>query len=211
MIETWNIKGHVLEYIDESHTYLVDGIIVPSITTILKIKFGNKYDGISKEVLDKAAQKGTRVHEAIEKLCKIGEVEDLKEVKNFIFLQKQYKFEVLDNEVPIILFINNVPVAAGRLDLVLKIGDKIGLGDIKRTSVLDKEYLAYQLNLYRIGYFQSYGVKAEFLKGLHLREDKRKFVNIPINEELSFKLVNEYLEKEKLKNEYTKRQTSHDI
>ena len=197
MIETWNIKGHILEYIDETHTYLVDGVIVPSITTILKLKFGNKYDGISKEVLDKAAQKGTRVHEAIENFCKTGEIVDLKEVKNFMFLQRQYKFDVLDNEVPIILFKDNVPIAAGRLDLVLKIDDKIGLGDIKRTSVLDKEYLAYQLNLYRIGYFQSYGVKTDFLKGLHLREDKRKFVNIPINEALPFDLVNEYLEKEK--------------
>ena len=69
-METWEIKGHVVEYIDESHTYLVDGIILPSITQILKVKFGNKYQGISKEVLDNAAAKGTRVHEAIEKWYK---------------------------------------------------------------------------------------------------------------------------------------------
>lgn len=199
MIETWNIKGHVLEYIDEIHTYICDGIVLPSITTILKLKFGNKYDNVSKNVLDKASKKGTHLHKAIEKLCKTGEVEDLKEVKNFMFLQKQYKFEVLDNEVPIILFIDDKPVCAGRLDLVLKMDDKIGLGDIKRTSVLDKEYLAYQLNLYRIGYFQSYDVKIDFLKGVHLRDDKRKFLNIPINEEMPLKLVNEYLEKEEKK------------
>lgn len=198
MIESWNIKGHVLEYIDETHTYICDGVILPSITTILKLKFGNKYDNVSKDVLDRAAQKGTHVHNAIEKLCKTGEVEDLKEVKNFMFLQKQYKFDVLDNEVPILLFIDDKPVSAGRLDLVLKIDDKTGLGDIKRTSVLDKEYLSYQLNLYRLGYQQSYGVDIEFLKGVHLREDKRKFLNIPINEELPLKLVREYLEKEEI-------------
>lgn len=195
-MEAWNIKGHELEYIDETHTYLVDGVIVPSITQILKIKFGNKYAGIDKDVLQRAADKGTEVHEAIEKLCKTGEVEELKEVKNFIFLQKQYKFEVLDNEVPIILFRNDEPVAAGRLDLVLKIDDKVGGGDIKRTSTLDKEYLAYQLNLYRIGYRQCYGIEWEFLKGFHLREDVRKFVNIPVNENLAWKLVNDYLEME---------------
>lgn len=195
-MNTWDIKGHELEYIDETHTYLVDGVIVPSITQILKIKFGKKYEGINQEVLKQAADKGTEVHEAIENFCKTGEVKELKEVKNFIFLQKQYKFEVLDNEVPIILFKNDEPIAAGRLDLVLKMNDVIGGGDIKRTSTLDKEYLAYQLNLYRIGYRQCYGVEWEFLKGLHLREDVRKFVNLPINENMVWKLVDEYLEKE---------------
>lgn len=192
-METWNIKGYELEYIDETHTYLVDGVIMPSITQILKVKFGNKYAGVSAEVLQNAAEKGTAVHEAIEMYCKTGEEIDLKEVKNFKFLQKQYKFEVVDNEVPIILFKDDEPIAAGRLDLVLKIDDVIGGGDIKRTSSLDKEYLAYQLNLYRIGYRQCYGIEWEFLKGLHLREDVRKFVNLPINENMAWKLVNEYL------------------
>lgn len=197
-METWEINNHYLEYIDETHTYLVDGVVVPSITQILKIKFGNKYNGVSKEVLNRAAEKGTAVHEAIEKLCKTGEAEDLKEVKNFMFLQKQYKFNVLENEVPIILFRNDIPIAAGRLDLVLKMDGQIGGGDIKRTSTLDKEYLAYQLNLYRIGYRQCYGVEWEFLRGVHLREDVRKFVTIPINENMAWKLVNDYLESEEL-------------
>ena len=192
-MNTWEIKGHVLEYYDDTHTYLVDGIIVPSITQILKIKFKNKYSGVNEKILNRASEKGIQVHEAIEKLCKTGEAEDLKEVKNFIFLQKQYKFNTLDNEVPIILFKDNIPVGAGRLDLVLEENQKIGLGDIKRTSILDKEYLAYQLNLYRIGYQQCYDKEITFLKGIHLREDVRKYVSIPINEELAKKLVEKYI------------------
>ena len=192
-MNTWELNGHILEYFDDTHTYLVDGIIVPSITQILKIKFKNKYNGVNEEVLNRASQRGTEVHEAIEKLCKNGEVEDLKEVKNFMFLQKQYKFNVLDNEVPIILFKDETPVGAGRLDLVLEENNQLGLGDIKRTSVLDKEYLAYQLNLYKIGYQQCYGKEITFLKGIHLREDVRKYVNIPINEMIVNNLVEEYI------------------
>ena len=193
---TWEIKGHVLEYYDDTHTYLVDGLLVPSITQILSIKFGNKYDGVSKRVLNRAAEKGNILHEEIEKLCKTGKAEDLKEVKNFKFLQKQYKFEVLENEIPIILFKEDEPIAAGRIDLVLKMDGVIGGADIKRTSVLDKEYLAYQLNLYRIGYKQSYDIEWEYLKGIHLREDVRKFVNIPINETMTWQLVEKYLKGE---------------
>lgn len=198
-METWEIKGHTLEYIDETHQYICDGVLIPSITQIMKVKFGNKYNGVSKEILNNAAKKGTEVHEAIELLCKTGEVKDLKEVKNFMFLQKQYKFEVLENEVPIILFKDDKPIAGGRLDLVLQMKGLIGGGDIKRTSTLDKEYLAYQLNLYRIGYRQCYGVEWQFLKGLHLREDTRRFIDLPINENMAWALIDEYLEREKRK------------
>jgi hypothetical protein len=200
-MESWEIKGHTLEYIDETHTYLVDGVIVPSITQIMKIKFGNKYNNIPKEILNNAAKKGTEVHEAIERLCKTGEVTDLKEVKNFMFLQKQYKFEVLENEIPIILFKNDKPIAGGRLDLVLRQNGVVGGADIKRTSNLDKKYLEAQLNLYRIGYRQCYGVEWEFLKGLHLRENVRRFVDLPINENMAWSLINEYLEREGKEND----------
>ncbi len=192
-MDTYEIKGHTIEYIDDIHCYLCDGIILPSVTTILKIKFGNKYKGIDETVLKRASEKGTEVHNAIEKYCKNGIESDLKELKNFKFLKKQYKFNVLDNEVPILIFKDDEPVAVGRLDLVLKDGEEVGLGDIKRTSVLDKEYLAYQLNLYRIGYMQSYGMDIKFLKGLHLREDIRKYVNIPINEKMALELLDKYL------------------
>lgn len=191
-METWEIKGHTLEYIDETHTYLVDGVIKPSITQILKVKFGNKYDSVDKDVLQRASELGTATHKAIEDYCKLGIESDLKELNNFKFLQLQFGFKVIDNELPIILFQNGIPVACGRLDLVL---DDNGpcLGDIKRTSVLDKEYLAYQLNLYRIGYQQCYGMEIKGLRGLHLREDVRKYIELPINEEMAIDLLNEYL------------------
>lgn len=188
------IGGHYLEYYEDGHIYLVDGVVVPSITQLLRIRFGNKYSGVSRDVLNRAAEAGTAVHEAIERYCVDGAESDLPEVRNFKFLQKQYKFRVLENETPVILFLNDEPIAAGRLDLVLEMGGRIGGADIKRTSTLDKEYLAYQLNLYRIAYRQTYGEEWEFLRGIHLRGDTRKFVTIPVNEDMAWQLVHEYLE-----------------
>ena len=191
------IAGHTLEYIDDIHVYLCDGVIVPSVTQILKLKFGNKYNNVSSQTLQRAAEKGTEVHEAIENYCKHGTESDLVEVRNFKFLQKQYKFKVLDNEVPVILFKDGKPIAAGRVDLGRGMDGRIGGGDIKRTSTLDKNYLGYQLNLYRIAYMQCYDVAWQFLKGVHLRENVRKFIDIPINEQLAWDLVEEYLKGEK--------------
>lgn len=187
------IAGHTLEYFDDEHIYLVDGIKMPSVTQILQTKFGKKYEHVSPAVLKKAAEAGNAVHDAIYSLCKTGEYTDLPEVKNFLFLQKQYNFEVIDNEVPVVLFFNDEPIAAGRLDIVLKNETgQLGGADIKRTSVLDKEHLAYQLNIYRIAYRQTYGIEWEFLKGLHLRENVRKYVDIPIDENLAWKLIHEW-------------------
>ena len=196
-METWEIKGGTLEYDDETHTYLYEGLILPSITQILKIRFNKKYDGVDANILNRASQKGTEIHKAIENLCKTGEVEDYEEVRNFLFLKKHYKFNVIDNELPVVLFDDDgIPIACGRLDLVLEINDGLYLADIKRTSSLDKEYLGYQLNLYRIAYQQCYGQTIKGLRGLHLREKTRKFVPIPIKEEMAWELVKEYLEKE---------------
>lgn len=197
MQETWKIKGHTVEFIEDEHIYLCDGIILPSITQILKIKFGNKYDGVSKEVLQRASELGTAVHQAIEdyekyKIDNVG----CTELRNYKFLKKTYKFECLDNEIPVILFKDDEPVACGRLDLVLEENREIGLGDIKRTSTLDKEYLTYQLNLYKIAFEQCYGKAIKFLRGIHLRNDVRKYIPLPINENMALSLLNEYLEKE---------------
>ena len=193
-MEEWNIKGHDVEFIGDTHQYIVDGIVVPSITQILKVKFNKKYDGIPKETLQRASEKGTQMHEVIEKWCKNGEESDLVELRNFKFLKRQYNFSVMQNEVPVILWHDDEIIGAGRLDMVISMNGQVGLADLKRTSTLDKDYLGYQLNLYRIAYQQSYGTEIGFLRGIHLREDVRKFVQIPINEELTLKLIEEWRE-----------------
>lgn len=202
-VETWEIKGYTLEYIDEIHQYLVDGLCIPSITQLIKVKFGNKYKDVSPEVLKKAANKGTEMHEAIELYELEGKESDIPELRNYKFLKKHYKWEVLKSEIPIILFKDGQPIAAGRLDQVIQIDDKKGINDLKRTSVFDKNYVALQTNLYRIGYQQSYDEQIDFVSGLHLRDNTRKFYKLPVNEEYAESVIEEYLTKKKL-DEYIK-------
>jgi hypothetical protein len=118
---------------------------------------------------------------------------DLPEVRNFLFLQKAFKFEVVDNEVPVILFHAQEPICAGRLDLVIKTDEGLGLADIKRTSVLDRDYLFYQLNIYKIAYEQCYWQDISFLKGIHLKGNQRRYAHIPINGPMAWELVADYM------------------
>ena len=63
-MESWSIKGGTLEYDDDTHTYFYEGLILPSITQILQLRFGKKYDGIDTEILTRAAERGTEIHKA---------------------------------------------------------------------------------------------------------------------------------------------------
>ena len=186
------INGHILEYFEDDHLYLVDGLRVPSVTEMLSFKFGKKYNGVPDEVLKERAAEGTYVHEQIEKYCKTGEADDIPEVKNFKVLQRLFKFEIVGNEVPVILFERSEPICAGRLDLVIRMDGELGLADIKRTSVLDRDYLFYQLNIYKIAYEQCYWQDINFLAGLHLKGDKRRYAPIPMRPELAWELIMEY-------------------
>lgn len=191
--ECWNIAGHSLEFLADDHVYVVDGCIVPSVTQIMKSKFGNKYDFVDSETLNRAAERGTEIHLAIQRYCEEDLDSDLPEVRNFKFLQKQYKMSVLENEVPVVLFGLTRPICAGRLDMIVETEkDGFTICDIKTTSALDKDYLFLQLNLYAIAYQQCYWHKVDSLRGIHLRGDKRKYVSIPMNEQKTWDFIAEY-------------------
>lgn len=193
-METFSIKGGTLEYFDDTHTYLYDGLMLPSVSRILETKFKGEYKNVPPAVLSNAAQRGTEVHKAIENFNVSGYDDGREAVRNFKFLQKQYGFEVLDSELPIVIFKDDFPIACGRLDMTILMDGETGIADIKTVSALNKEKIAYQLNLYRIGLMQSYGVDAKFLKILHLRDGIRKFIDSPVNEKMTWELIEQYME-----------------
>lgn len=189
---TWEINENVVEYFEDGHEYYVDGIRVPSITEMMKVRFGEKYAGVSEATLKRAADAGTAMHESVERYVRFGEDNGSEEVRNFRFLMKQYNLTPMRSEVPVILYQDGEPFAAGRLDLELTKDGRAGLGDLKRTATLDKEYLTYQLNLYKMAYEQSYHDKVEFLVGIHLRNERRKLVSLPMNKKFANEIIKEW-------------------
>ena len=192
--EKWIIGNDELIFDEPTHTYWCNGVKCISVTQLLKFKFPNKYDGISEAILQRAAEEGTKLHEAIQMYEDYGiPSEELEEFRNYLFLKNAFKFNVVECEKPIILKYKDL-IVCGRLDLVLTETNLLMLGDIKRTAALDKEYLAYQLNLYRIAFQQCYNQEIKGLRGIHLRKEKRKYIPLPINENAVYQLLDEYIE-----------------
>ena len=186
--DSWNIRGHTLEYDDESHTYLCDGLIVPSVTEIIREYLGSKYDGVPADVLAEAARKGTLLHEIIESAEKSAcaetyelssdEAEMSDEFASYLRLKKEYGITCEGNEMPLLICYKGRIVAAGRMDMLAFNGDgELGIIDFKRTYELDDEYLAFQLTLYGMGVKYSYNIDPKFYACMWLRGKRGKFVS----------------------------------
>lgn len=195
-MKTFEINGHIVEFIPETHQYLVDGILTPCVSNILAYRFKD-YGSVSREVLQRASERGTELHEAIESFERDGTPCELREFKNYLFLKKHYGFTNIANEVPVIYEKDGTVLYVGTLDQIIEMNGKCGINDFKRVSAPNKLKIAYQLNLYKLAYEQTYNTKVDFLSFTHLRETVRKFNMLPINEETTLNLLNEFLESEK--------------
>lgn len=58
-----------LTFNPENHEYRLDGVVIPSVTQILKSAGLSNFDGVSQELLERNARFGTAVHKAIELKC----------------------------------------------------------------------------------------------------------------------------------------------
>ena len=183
MIKTYEYENYTLEFDDETHRYIVNGIITPSVSKLLSLKFDD-YPNVPKAVLQAAADRGTEMHKAIEVYEKTGKESDLQEFRNYLFLKKHFKIENVENELPVAYFEDGLPVFAGTIDQVCEIDGVLAINDFKRVSAPNKEKIAYQVNLYRLAYNQTFGVEVKALSFMQLRESVRKFTQLPINEEV---------------------------
>lgn len=143
----WNIKE--IEFIEETHQYLVNGILTPSVTTIIKWLYPHKYEGIPLHILKDKAQFGTNVHLAIENSAKgistnLSPLEQLA-FEQYLVLKQKHDISPIYNEK----IVSYKYCYAGTLDMIAAIKSKSCLIDIKTTSKVETEMLEWQLGMYK--------------------------------------------------------------
>ena len=173
----------MIQFTKDDHRYYMDGIPLPSVSSILRQIFGNKYEGIPEHILERARIFGTEVHELVE-LYNETDIERFTDdpLKNhclseWIRLKTENGIEVIASEQ--IVHFNDL--YGGTFDGLGKIGDALVLLDYKVTYKLDKEHLLLQLNLYRMAYEWMTGAKISKLYGVWLRKrDRAELVELEI-------------------------------
>lgn len=172
---------------EEQHTYTLGDKQLSGITTIIKqLVFPDMYKGISQAVLNKAAERGTRIHNLIQMwVMGILSNEDIAELQCFLdaftaasLISHASEYLVSDNES-----------VASSIDLVcLDAEGNFVLCDIKTTSVLHTEYLQWQLSIYAYLFeHQNPTLQVGALKAIHIRDNKCEIVDVE-------RLPDEYVE-----------------
>lgn len=190
------INGKKVDYIDETHAYYVDGVKVPSVTQIVAAILPSPYKDVEPTVLQQAANRGVALHKEIELFEQQGVYGSSIEFNNYMYLKKFHHIEAIENEKLVIIHHEGKVVCAGRLDMIIKMdGQKgLGIGDVKRTSEIHFNHLKLQLNLYRLGYMQSYGKSIDHLTCLHLRRFVHEIISVPIDEAYANEAIKKYID-----------------
>lgn len=150
----------MLEFIEKSHIYILNGEIIPSVTQILEDLFPLKYENVPRETLEEKALYGTQVHKFIEITEKkkpknpLGYIKRYynptiyqeESIKDYLKIKEKYTIEITDSEKRI----HYKNKYAGTLDLKGYVNGKSAIIDIKTTYELDEVYVAWQNSMYEL-------------------------------------------------------------
>ena len=149
-----------LEFDEETHTYIKNGIILKSVTQILQELFPLKYENVPKKILEDKSIYGTELHKFIEIIEKKRPKKPLayikryykpniyqeESLKDYLKIKDKYKIEITDSEKKI----SYKYLYAGTLDLKGYVNGKSAIIDIKTTYELDELYVSWQNSLYEL-------------------------------------------------------------
>jgi len=200
MIETFQIFDDIVTFEKTNHIYTVNGKKVVSVTQLIDSVLPKKYKKVDPEILQKAADRGTHLHDMIEQFERFETTYDDYEFKQYISLKKQHQWEVLESEKIVILKESGIPIAAGRFDMIVKSPyiNGLGIADVKRTAHIHTDHIKLQLNLYKRAYEQTYRKKIHYLKCIHIRNRLKEYIDIPIDLAYTQEKINDYLYKNPL-------------
>lgn len=163
----------------DTHTYTNEetGEQLSGITgTLLKRLFPGKYDGVPKDILAKAAEKGSNIHASIELYEKIGVTPSTQEGKAYADITRRNGMVALDCEYTVTDFKHY----ASQIDVIYEVQENVvDLADIKTTYKFDEESVSWQLSIY--AYMMSLcnpHVKVRKLLGIWLRGDTAQIIEV---------------------------------
>ena len=130
---------------EDTHTYDYEGRQLKGITKIIKEQlFPDEYANVPDYILQKAADFGHKIHSDIE-LYDNGVPVESEYVDAYESLKSKNSLVNVCNEY----LVSDLKEFASSIDIVMQRGDEIILVDTKTTYNLNRDYVAWQLSVYK--------------------------------------------------------------
>lgn len=173
-----------LLFFDQGHKYTLDGDEVPSVSELCRFLSREVYGTVAQYTLDRAAERGTKVHKACEALDVYGKVEVTDDISPYVqsYLKFRQEHDIKWNMVERSMA-NQKERYAGTIDRYGELDGVKALVDLKTTYTVHKRLAIAQLNLYR-WMIEAEGHHIEKQYILHLKKDGYKLVEIEKNDEV---------------------------
>lgn len=147
-----------LTFDEEKHHYFLDGVYIPSVSEILKPLHDKIYGQISDTTLEIAADKGIRVHRAIEFMSKYNLTKFDDDIVGYVnayqkFRKEHSNWELIHSELRLY---NKVYLYGMTIDEVYKVGERTIICDLKTTNAIHLGAWSVQLSAYKSGYCTNY-------------------------------------------------------
>lgn len=142
------------EFDEKNHIYKLYGLTIPSVSEIIRPIHQKVYENISEHSLEIAADRGTRIHRAIEFLNKFDYYNIDDDCKGYLDAYKKFRNEhqdwiLLSSEFRTY---HKTLLYGMTIDEVYQTPKGIVINDIKTTSQAHLDAWAVQLGGYRAGY-----------------------------------------------------------
>lgn len=168
-----NLKYSDVVFNEDEHTYTLNGKELHGITPVIeKYICEGKYDGIPAIVLAKAAEHGSKIHKEIELLVSGFTLDDISpETAAFESSMRFLGINFIASEY----LVSDGEYFASKIDIV---DDQYNIYDNKTTSVLDKEYVSWQLSIYAYFFELQNGFPCGKLYAVWLRDGECHIVEV---------------------------------
>lgn len=165
------LKDSGVDFREDVHAYALDGVELQGITgRIRSALFADEYAGIPQKTLERAAERGTAIHSALEMFDELGDTpeEYASLLENYAGAMAAQGLEVEASEY----IVTDRKVYATAIDKVCSSNAGVVLADVKTVARLDLDYVGWQLSV-NAEFFeaQNPGLQVAALYAIHVKKD----------------------------------------
>ncbi len=161
-----------LTFKEDTHSYFLGNVPIPSVSEIIKPIYQKIYGEIDKDTLEVAAKRGTRIHRAVEFLSKYNLYSVDSDVSGYISAYQKFRsdykeWKLLHSELKTY---HKSLLYGMTVDEIYETPQGLIICDIKTTKIAYPNAWSVQLSAYKSG-FESQHEKVSKIVALQLFED----------------------------------------